>query len=614
MGGAARRHLEIAIYRPLEVETFEFAVDQHRGRTVGLQHHSSAKLGKLGLARRRLGRSGKHAQPRSIAGAGRQADVAGPAAANASIEALGFGDDGEPVLGGPDGLRIAEQQQAAFAQGKMEDRGDFRLRFGAQVDQKVAARNEVETRERRVRQHVLHREHHAGAQLGRDPVGMIFSREKRGQSTGRNVGLDRLGIEAFTSARHRIRVDIAGEDLQFDVAFRGVDLFTKQHGEGIRLFPGTATGDPDPQRSIRGVIAHQVGNGVLLQKLEYRRVTKETRDIDQQIPGELIAFVGVAMQEIQILGRGLDRRHRHPPLDAAFESAMLVMGEIVNRLRPQEIDDLRQQSLHRILRAQFPRRRRQGRALFAADERLGDLRRGEHEVHRARRDGALGHAVIVGFVELLRDDEAAFRLYRRQANAAVGAGSREDHADGARAIFARQRIQQEVEREARAVTLLRSRNPQRPFVDGKIDARRNDIDVLAFDRHSVGRLRDRHRGVARQQTHHHAVVAGVEVLDEYEGHAIARRQRVQQLLAGLEAAGRSANRDDREIRRGCWRKGVFGSNAAAPPWRAADDFQALGYFSRTAALQSERSNNLIAQSLRAEATCLSCVGRLFPTR
>jgi hypothetical protein len=54
--------------------------------------------------------------------------------------------------------------------------------------------------------------------------------------------------------------------------------------------------------------------------------------------------------------------------------------------------------------------------------------------------------------------------------------------------------------------------------------------------------------VAREQICHHAVVARVEVLDEYEGHAIARGQRVQQLLAGLEAAGRSANRDDRKIR------------------------------------------------------------------
>ena len=192
-----------------------------------------------------------------------------------------------------------------------------------------------------------------------------------------------------------------------------------------------------------------------------------------------------------------------------------------------------------------------------ADERLGDLRRGKHEVHCARRDGASGHAVIVGFAGFLRDDEAALRLYRLEPKAAVGAGSREDHADGARAIFARQRIQQEIEREARAVALLRSRNPQRPFVGRKIDAGRNDIDALAFDRHSVGRLQDRHRRVAREQVHHHAVVARVEVLDDYEGHAVARGQRVEQLPAGLEAAGRGADRDDREIRVAAGGKGLL---------------------------------------------------------
>ena len=229
---------------------------------------------------------------------------------------------------------------------KWKDRGDFRLRLGAQIDQQVAARNEVETRERRVRQHVLHREHDAGTQLGRDPVGAIFPCEKGGQSSWRNVGLDRLGIEAFPRDRHRIRIDVAGEDLQFDVAFRCVDLLAEQHGERIGLLAGTAAGDPDPQRSIQSVIAHEFGNDALLQKVKYRRVTKEARDIDQQVPGELVAFVGVAKQEIEIVARGLDRRHRHPALDAAFERAMLVKREIVNRFCAQEIDDLRQQILH----------------------------------------------------------------------------------------------------------------------------------------------------------------------------------------------------------------------------------------------------------------------------
>ena len=132
---AARRDLEIAIDGSLEVETFELAVDHHRGRTISLQHHSAAEFGKVGLARRRLGRSGDDAHPCSFAGARRQADVAESAAADASIEALGFGDDGEPAVGGAEGFRIAEKQKAAFAQGKMEDRGDLRLRLGAQVDQ-----------------------------------------------------------------------------------------------------------------------------------------------------------------------------------------------------------------------------------------------------------------------------------------------------------------------------------------------------------------------------------------------------------------------------------------------------------------------------------------------
>src|ERR1700728_580428 len=52
--------------------------------------------------------------------------------------------------------------------------------------------------------------------------------------------------------------------------------------------------------------------------------------------------------------------------------------------------------------------------------------------------------------------------------------------------------------------------------------------------------------MARQQIHHHAVVARVEVLHNDEGHAVDRRQRVQELPARVEAAGRGADRDDRK--------------------------------------------------------------------
>ena len=79
-------------------------------------------------------------------------------------------------------------------------------------------------------------------------------------------------------------------------------------------------------------------------------------------------------------------------------------------------------------------------ASFARDQRLGDLCSAEHEIHRARRYGASGHAVIVRFADVLRDDETTSFPDRSQAKTAVGAGSGKDHADRACSIFASQGI------------------------------------------------------------------------------------------------------------------------------------------------------------------------------
>ena len=174
----------------------------------------------------------------------------------------------------------------------------------------------------------------------------------------------------------------------------------------------------------------------------------------------MIAFVGVAKQEVEILGGGFDPRQGHPPLDAPLERPVLVEREVMDRLRAQESDNVRQQILQRLLRARFQPLGHKDVASFARDQRLGDLCGAEHEIHRAGCDGATGHAVIVGFADVLRDDEAAFILDCLQTEATVGAGSGKDHADGARSIFPSQRIQEEVEREPRAMPRLRLRKPQ----------------------------------------------------------------------------------------------------------------------------------------------------------
>ena len=190
--------------------------------------------------------------------------------------------------------------------------------------------------------------------------------------------------------------------------------------------------------------------------------------------------------------------------------------------------------------------RRQSLPPTVFGEYFGNLRHREHLVHGARQHRAPRHAVVLGVVGILHDNEPALLLDRLQPQAAVAAGSREDHADRAFAEFFRQRAQEEVERQARTVTLPWFREPQGTGADREIGTRRNEIDVLALERHPVRRLLYRHRRMAGQQIDHHARMRRIKMLDQNERHAGAGREGSQQPAGSIKAASRGAEPDHRE--------------------------------------------------------------------
>src|SRR5208282_4079563 len=179
-------------------------------------------------------------------------------------------------------------------------------------------------------------------------------------------------------------------------------------------------------------------------------------------------------------------------------------------------------------------------------EGFGNLRYREHEVHSPRHDRTPRHAVKLGLVWILRDDQPALFLDRLQPEAAVAAGSRENDADRAVAELFRQRAQEEVERQTRAVTLPRFREAEGTALDREIGTRRNEIDMLWLERHPVCCLLYLHRSMAGQQIDHHARMRRIEMLDQNEGHAGAGRERSKQPPEGVEAAGRGTEPDDPE--------------------------------------------------------------------
>src|SRR5205823_4003434 len=89
----------------------------------------------------------------------------------------------------------AEDENAALAQREMEHRQNLRLHFRTQIDQNIAARHEIEPRERRIGQQILSGENHRLAQFTRYPITAMLLDEEAVKARRRHVLLDRVRVQ-----------------------------------------------------------------------------------------------------------------------------------------------------------------------------------------------------------------------------------------------------------------------------------------------------------------------------------------------------------------------------------------------------------------------------------
>src|ERR1700733_10624885 len=87
------------------------------------------------------------------------------------------------------------------------------LHLAIQIDQQVAAADEVEPGERRIAGQVVRREQHRLAQLLLDAIEVLFLEEEFTQALRRYVKADGRGITALASVGNHTLVDVGGENL-----------------------------------------------------------------------------------------------------------------------------------------------------------------------------------------------------------------------------------------------------------------------------------------------------------------------------------------------------------------------------------------------------------------
>ena len=97
------------------------------------------------------------------------------------------------------------------------------------------------------------------------------------------------------------------------------------------------------------------------------------------------------------------------------------------------------------------------------------------------------------------------------------------------------------------MTFLWFREAQGATADREISTRRNEIEVVPLERHSVCCLLYRHRRMAGQQIDHHARMGRIEMLDQNKRHAAAGREAGEQPPGSIKPSSRGAEPDDREV-------------------------------------------------------------------
>src|SRR5215469_5733860 len=81
-------------------------------------------------------------------------------------------------------LGAAEEQVAVVPEGIVEQGNDAALKLGVEVDQKVAAGDQIELGKRRVAQQIVHRKQAKLAQVARNAVAAVLAHEEALQALG----------------------------------------------------------------------------------------------------------------------------------------------------------------------------------------------------------------------------------------------------------------------------------------------------------------------------------------------------------------------------------------------------------------------------------------------
>src|SRR5437764_2192370 len=337
------------------------------------------------------------------------------------------------------------------------------MQFRAQINQHVAATDQVQPGKWRVGCDVLPRERADVAHVVMNLISAVPLYEKSFQSCGRDVLFDRTRINSQARMFDHRLAQIGAENLDAHFGRSAAKRFQNANGKRINFFAACAAWHPRAKLrlSIFAFAFEQRRQETLLQRTEQCFVSKKARYVDEQIVKKRLDLLFVVAQEPRVLTYLFDPVQRHSSLDPPDQRAFLVGAEIDTHLLFQRQEDAAQivrlaiGGFFDFLRiAQWPPD--VGMIGDALDFARNFARR-QNEIDKACADRAPRHRVELRALLILGERQTAGRFDRAQPRSAIAAGSGEDDADGARSTFFGERFKKVVDSNVEPLLTLNQR-------------------------------------------------------------------------------------------------------------------------------------------------------------
>src|SRR2546427_9406720 len=269
-----------------------------------------------------------------------QAQVEPPRGRPLGVDLVLFVDHREEVRQWPDGLRHSQHQEAWGRQGIVEDRRHAPLQLQLEVDEHVAAYDEVHLREGRVRGQVVLREDAELAHRLADLILAIQLHEEAPQPRRRDIELDILRIDPGARLRDRDVTDDGSEQLDRDGASLVAKVLDQLDGQRVGFLSRRTARRPDADRRVRWPLLDDGRKDAPLQDPERVRIPEKPGHVHEQVVVQRLHLGGVLLEVAAVALDRTDAVNQHAPGDAASDRRLPIQRGIDAGLFTPHPEDL----------------------------------------------------------------------------------------------------------------------------------------------------------------------------------------------------------------------------------------------------------------------------------